>query len=167
MHRFRVAPQPEAAIDRKLAEGRLIIRKASLVSAVRNSEHFLVTLRDRRTGKIETQPVDTIALATGPAHQLVFAENPLLASLRQEGMARPDLLGLGIDVDLRGRAIGAGGNANPDILVAGPLARGTFGELMGLPDIAEYATRIAGEAVKRIAELEALSGRSWRYADQR
>lgn len=165
VHRFRVAPQIEAAIDRRLTDGSLSIRPSSLVSATINgSKHFVVSLRDRRTGRVEDHPADVIILATGPAHGQVFADNPLLTALEREGLARPDPLRLGIDVDRNGRIIDASGAVNPDMLVAGPLARGTIGELMGLPDVAVYAIRIAGEVAQRIGVLSTANARHQAHA---
>jgi uncharacterized NAD(P)/FAD-binding protein YdhS len=154
VHRFRIAPQIEATLDRKVSDGSLRIEPASIVAITKSAQEFAVTLRNRRAGKTDVQHFDSIVLATGPAHGRVFKDIPLLESLHRAGIARPDSLGLGIEVDLRGRAVGADGTSNPDIFVAGPLARGTFGELMGLPDVAIYAARIAGEAAKRAAEID-------------
>jgi uncharacterized NAD(P)/FAD-binding protein YdhS len=154
VHRFRIAPQVEAIFDRKLSDGSLHVRQASLVSIGANAQRLLVTMRNRRVRKTEAVPFDAVVLATGPAHGRVFDDDPLLASLHRAGLARPDPLHLGIDVDGNGRAIRTNGDANADIFVAGPLARGTFGELMGLPDVAVYAARIAGEVAGRLTQID-------------
>lgn len=144
VHRFRIAPQVEAVLDRRVAERRLAIRAASLKAITREGENIRVSLRDRRRGALEERDFDALIVATGPAHGSVFASNPALAALEAHGLARPDPLHLGIDVTPEGAAIGADGTARGMLLVAGPLARGTMGELMGLPDVTHYAVRIAG-----------------------
>lgn len=143
VHRFRIAPQVEAAIDRRAADGRFTLRAASLRGFALEDGAIAVTLRDRRSGASDTSRFDALVLATGPAHGRVFADNPLLGALEAEGLARPDPLRLGIEVDRQSRAVGADGKPRNDLFVAGPLARGTFGELMGLPDVTNHAIRVA------------------------
>ncbi len=82
-------------------------------------------------------------MATGPAHGTIFETIPLLAQIGDIGLVRPDPLGLGIDVDLQSHVIGRDGHVSETLFVAGPLARGTFGELMGAPDLARHARNIA------------------------
>ncbi|MCB4769689.1 FAD/NAD(P)-binding protein [Ancylobacter sp. Lp-2] len=155
VHRFRIAPQVEAALDRRFAAGTLTLRAASLRAVEAREGDIRIRLRDRRSGAEDVREVDAVVVATGPAHGRVFADNPLLAALAADGLARPDPLRLGIDVDRQGRAFGADGRARPDLFVAGPLARGTVGELMGLPDVTNYAIRIAGEVAAQLARGDA------------
>jgi len=116
-----------------------------------NGERIEVGLRDRRSGITEMSAFDAVILATGPAHGRVTADNALLGALEADGLARPDSLLLGIEVDTDGRAVGRDGAARDDLFVAGPLARGTFGELMGLPDVTHYAIRIAQNVAARLS----------------
>ncbi|PNG25239.1 FAD/NAD(P)-binding protein [Methylocella silvestris] len=158
VHRFRIAPQIEATLDRKIADGSLTLKTASLRRAERRGETMQVMLRSRggkSKGETETLAFDAVILATGPAHGGVFTDNLLLQAMQAAGLARPDPLRLGIDVDLNGRVIGAGDQPASDLFVAGPLARGTFGELMGLPDVTNYAVRIATHVAERLAEQQA------------
>jgi uncharacterized NAD(P)/FAD-binding protein YdhS len=142
VHRFRIAPQVEEVLDRRSAAGTLRILPASLRAVTREADAIHVELRQRRRGATARESVDAVIIATGPAHGSVFASNPALSSLEAHGLARPDPLRLGIDVTPEGRAIAADGTAQPTLLVAGPLARGTIGELMGLPDVTYHAIRI-------------------------
>lgn len=150
VHRFRIAPQVEEVLDRRLAEGTLALRAASLREAAVRNDTILVTLRERRTGVVKRETFDAVITATGPAHGKVFADNPVLGSLARAGLARPDPLRLGIEVAVDGRAIGGDGLPTRGLYVAGPLARGTVGELMGLPDVTNYAIRIAEQVAARL-----------------
>lgn len=151
VHRFRVAPQVEAVTDRKLADGSLELFAASLADIRREGDEIVVTLRPRRGGVAILRRFDAVLLATGPGHGSLLVRHPLLASLAAQGLVRNDPAGLGIDTAIDGGALDSSGAPSPSILIGGPLARGTFGELMGLPEVAAYAGFIADQAAARLA----------------
>ncbi|HEX7790459.1 MAG TPA: FAD/NAD(P)-binding protein [Afipia sp.] len=155
-YRFRIAPQVNDVILRRITDGTLVVRAASVradAAGLSAGGDIPVELRTRRSRAWEPASFDAIVIATGPAHGTVFESNSLLGQIGRDGLARPDPLGLGIDVDLQGRAIDRDGHAAEALYVAGPLARGTFGELMGAPDLARHARNIA-ETLAR-AEIRA------------
>ena len=86
-----------------------------------------------------------------------FRVAPHLARLEADGLVPLDRLGLGLTVDLRGRAVGRLGQTIETLLVGGPLARGTFGELMGLPEVSRYAVEIAAARSPRCSQIEVTS----------
>ncbi|RJF80824.1 hypothetical protein D3874_25635 [Oleomonas cavernae] len=145
VHRYRVAPQVEAAIARAAAQGRFQVIKADLGAVVAGDDGIVVDLRPRKGQRpAPTRLVfDAVVVATGPAHGSVIAGNPALASLAVAGLVTADAHGLGLAVDLRSHVLDADGKAQETLLVAGPLARGTFGELMGLPQVALHAEQVA------------------------
>lgn len=114
----------------KLKEGALELRRARLGSVSRDAAGFSVELRDLRAGSSCLRRFDRILVDVGPAHRDILQCQPFLAEL-----------GLGTARD--GQAIGADGRADPTLLIAGPLARETFGELRGLPQVSAYAHFIA------------------------
>lgn len=146
--RFRIAPQVDDVITRRIANGTLTIRAASVRASADQGDDLAVDLRPRRSGNWERATFDAVVIATGPAGT-VFETNSLLGQIGDTGLARPDPLGLGIDVDLGSHAIGHDGVAAGSLFVAGPLARGTFGELMGAPDLARHARNIAETIVRQ------------------
>ncbi len=147
VHRFRIAPQIEDIIDRKLADGSLVVAAASLAGARIVGGDIAVSLRFRHGGAAE-RIFDAVLVATGPAHGGILASQPILAGLAEAGLIRPDPVRLGIETGKDGHAVTADGRRAPDILIGGPLARGTFGELMGLPEVAAYAKFIADSAAR-------------------
>lgn len=141
-HRFRIAPQVHEAIERRIANRTLDVRAASVRANVTAADTITVDLRPRHGTKWSPATFDAIILATGPAHAV--AANPLLSSMNASGLLQADTLGLGIAVDRFGHAIDHRNEPNPRLFVASPLARGTFGELMGVSDLSAYAEKLAG-----------------------
>jgi len=146
-HRFRLAPQVHDVLERRLRDGGLAIEAASLRGVIDKGDHLDISLQPRHGGARQLLPVDRIVLATGPAHGSLFRDDALLRQMLQDGLARPDIYGLGIAVDDDSRALDADGATQPRVLVAGPLARGTFGELMGVPDVVQQTRRVAEMAM--------------------
>ena len=153
-HRFRIAPPVHEAIERRIANSTLDIRAASVRANSATSCAITVDLRLRHSTEWRPATFGAVILATGPAHAV--AADPLLSSMNAEGLLQADALGLGIAVDRLGHAISHQNAPNPNLFVAGPLARGTFGELMGISDLSAYAEKIAG----RIAATVGRSSRS-------
>lgn len=158
VHRFRVAPQAEAAIAALRAAGQLTIRAASLRGADWDGTqlHVHVHPRGAPASELVTIDADVAVIVTGPAHAGVISTNPALTALARAGLVRPDSLGLGLDVDERGLAIGRDGTVHGHLFVAGPLARARVGELMGLPQVSEHAALVA--------EMVSATTGAWRRA---
>jgi uncharacterized NAD(P)/FAD-binding protein YdhS len=160
VHRFRIAPQVEAVLDRRRAEGTFDSIAASLVASNDDGDGLAITLRRRGQRQFETMHFDAVINTTGPAHGKTLRINPALRSLGDAGLIRIDSHGLGIATGRDSRAVGPDGGPVPGLFIAGPLARGTFGELMGLPEVARHAQAVASEIESRLGALSSfVSGR--------
>jgi uncharacterized NAD(P)/FAD-binding protein YdhS len=141
-HRFRIAPQVHDVLERRIGHGTLNIEAGSVRAHSTSPATLTVELRRRHETQWQPSTFDAVILATGPSHATVVDHDPLLSLMKTGGLIRPDVFGLGIEVDLEGHAIGGGNATQENLFVAGPLARGTFGELMGIFDLATYAEKI-------------------------
>ncbi|OAP38270.1 hydroxyacylglutathione hydrolase [Sinorhizobium glycinis] len=151
VHRFRIAPQVEMVLDRAVESGRLNILAASVASAAIEGQHIVVDLKERVLGAQRRIAVDAIVVTTGPAHGSILSSQPFLAGLEDAGVLTACETGLGIACGRDARAVGADSLSNRWLFVAGPLARGTFGELMGLPQVTEHAVFVAREVEALLA----------------
>ncbi len=154
VHRFRIAPQVERVLNAKRADGSLEVLAASLESVQPQADGITVRLRPRGTRAIRALTADKIIMATGPAHDGVLQAQAFMFSLAQAGWIRRDELGLGLKADRLGHAIGPDARLAPSLFVAGPLARATFGELMGLPQVSDYALAVANQVAVELAGLK-------------
>ncbi|GAC1305188.1 MAG: FAD/NAD(P)-binding domain-containing protein [Steroidobacteraceae bacterium] len=152
VHRYQVAPQLAAVTQTQCAQGSLAIRAARLLSAAFAEGKFRVGLRCRDAGLLE-QRFEAIVICTGPAYGSVIASNPVLTGLAGAGLIHADEFDLGLATDGRARALDATGHAQPDMFVAGPLARARFGELMGLPEVSWHAAFVANEIETALSRL--------------
>lgn len=152
--RFRVAPQVHAVIERLRAEERLTVLCGSAENVCVDERGIHVNIRQRGRAGNAHLSVDAVVIATGPSHRNLLDTTPYLASLAEVGQVRPDAVGLGLDTDVSGRAIGANRRISNTVFVGGPLARGTFGELMGLPEVSRHAANVATEIAAQLTASE-------------
>ncbi|MNE50122.1 hypothetical protein D3C80_1446820 [compost metagenome] len=143
MHRYRIAPQVSEVLSLLQQNGRLKVLAASLKQVEVDKETLILTVKARGKAATETLRVDKLIVTTGPAHGALLNSDALLKQLAAEGAIQPDPLALGIWVDGHSRAIDRQGKSNDRLYVAGPAARGRFGELMGLPQVAQHAESLA------------------------
>ncbi|APG93486.1 FAD/NAD(P)-binding protein [Sinorhizobium americanum] len=153
VHRFRVAPQVQKVLDQAVESGRLEVMAASIRSATIEAEGIAVELKERRAGAPRRIAVDAVVVTTGPAHGEVLKSQSFLTGLEEAGVLTPCETGLGIACDRDGHALNATGSAERSLFIAGPLARGTFGELMGLPQVTEHAVFVARKVAALLSSV--------------
>jgi uncharacterized NAD(P)/FAD-binding protein YdhS len=142
VHRHRIAPAVAARIEGMRASGLLEIAAARVLRVEGDS----VTLARRGGGEIRRR-FDAVINCTGPEGDVGRIRDPLIRNLLESKRARPDRLGLGLDVDPDSRL--AGSDASPALYALGPLTKGTFWEMVAVPDIRGQAAGVA----KAIAAL--------------
>ena len=153
-HRFQSAPQIDAAIRAARDSGILELLQATPISAELEGGGFRVLLHPRGAApdiRI-ARTVAAIVNCTGPGHRSVVERHPVLRALHAHGALQADPCGLGIAVDTASRALRADGRAWDTLFVAGPLARGTHGELMGLPQVSTQPREIAAHVACMLQE---------------
>ncbi|NDJ57568.1 FAD-dependent oxidoreductase [Enterobacteriaceae bacterium 4M9] len=150
VHRYRIAPQVAEVLTQWQQSGQLQVAAARL-QAVREKDDGLVLTLGLRHGGSQTLNVDWLILATGPHHGALIQSDRLLTQLAEQGYLHADALGLGIAVDAQSHAVDARGQTVPWLYVVGPAARGRFGELMGLPQVAEHAETVAQTLIHDVA----------------
>lgn len=141
--RFRIAPQVQAVLEDLQRRGQFTAIAAKAVKVTPVDDGIIVTLEPRRGDAPLMVTCDRVIITTGPAHGALLRKVPYLTSLADAGLVKADDVGLGLQTDLRGRAVRKDCSATDTLLVGGPLARGAFGELMGLPEVAHYAVELA------------------------
>ncbi|MDM7850240.1 FAD/NAD(P)-binding protein [Pseudochrobactrum kiredjianiae] len=150
-HRFRLATQTDDVLEQRSRANTLDFLSAHVTGAsyADNGKGFMITYRRRGESMTIEQHFDAIIITTGPAHGDIIGQCAPLAMLHQDGLIEMDPTGLGLHTSRNEqvletmRAISKDGSITDNLFIAGPLARGTFGELMGAPEVARYTQRLA------------------------
>ena len=154
VHRFRVAPQVEAVSEQAIDAGRLEVLAASVASVEVADGAIDCRLRLSRSDLGVERQFDAVVVTTGPGHRGILQSQGWIDELATAGCLAMDPTGLGLACDIQSRALGADGVIVPALFISGPLARGTFGELMGLPEVVEHAVFVAEQVASAITEHE-------------
>jgi uncharacterized NAD(P)/FAD-binding protein YdhS len=143
VHRHRIAPAAAAAIEALRSEGRLEVAAGRVAAARAVGDGELELAIARRGGGEARIQVAAAVNCTGPEGRIGQVDDPLTCWLLASGLARPDPLGIGFDVDPGSRLIDAGGKPSDSLFALGPPTRGAFWEIVAVPDIREQALRVA------------------------
>jgi uncharacterized NAD(P)/FAD-binding protein YdhS len=136
VHRHRIAPAVAARIAAMRDSGRLEVMAGRIVAV----EGDRATIA-RRGGRTLERRFAAAINCTGPEGDVGRIDDPLIRGLIASGRARPDRLGLGLDVDSESRVIGEG--PSPALYALGPLTKGAFWEIVAVPDIRGQAAGVA------------------------
>jgi uncharacterized NAD(P)/FAD-binding protein YdhS len=137
VHRHRIAPEIACKVDRLIHDGRLEVVAGRIVAARNVNGRVEVTIRKR--GIEIPQPAEQFGYVfncTGPLHAIEETRDPLLRSLLDSREARPDELGVGLEVDENSRA-------GERLWALGSLTKGRYWEIIAVPDIRTQAAAVA------------------------
>jgi uncharacterized NAD(P)/FAD-binding protein YdhS len=138
VHRHRIAPPVARRIEALRASGRLEVA-AGRIGGEADGE---VTIALRGGGELRRAFAGAIN-CTGPEGRIERIDDPLVRQMIGSGRARPDGLGLGLEVDSRSRLVGADGMLSSHLFAVGPLTKGAFWEIVAVPDIRHQVRDVA------------------------
>jgi uncharacterized NAD(P)/FAD-binding protein YdhS len=139
-HRHRLAP----AVAQALAESGIQLRAARLAGWAPAADGVTARLRPRGGGPEERLTVARILLCIGPGEDRGWMGEPPMAGLLAEGLARPDPLGVGLDIDPDSFALrDARGATIPDLYAIGPGLRAVLWEATAVPELRGFAATLA------------------------
>jgi uncharacterized NAD(P)/FAD-binding protein YdhS len=138
VHRHRLPPTAADVVQGMVDCGRLRVRAGRVESLARDVDGVRVTIVERGQSARSTLVVGHVIDCTGPG-PLAGTKDPLLRGLLEDGLARLDSLGLGLDADADGALIGRDGLPSRWLYAVGPLLKGTCWETTSVPEIREQA----------------------------
>jgi uncharacterized NAD(P)/FAD-binding protein YdhS len=143
VHRHRVPPRMAARIDHMRESGRLKVYAGRIRELVPEGEELRVVWRRRRSRENESFAVNAVINATGPDYVLTRSADPLLRSLRADGLVIEDPLNLGLRTGAFGACVSAEGAASAHLYYLGPMLRADHWEATAAPELRGHAERLS------------------------
>ena len=143
VHRHRIAPEVASIVAGMIADGRLEIVAGRIQSAREIGGGIEVDYRRRGSAQDRTETFAYVFNCTGPLHSITRSRDPLLSSLLVAGEAKPDHLGIGLEISDDCRA-------GSRLWAMGPLTKGRYWEIIAVPDIREQAAAVAEDIQREL-----------------
>ena len=132
-------------IKRLVQIGRLEIVAGQVTDMWIKDNKLDVSIKRRGQKEAEDHSFALAVNCTGPLGSIAATQDPLLKRLFEAGLARPDALDLGLEVDERSRV--QGGEL---IWALGPLTKGKWWEITAVPDIRGQVAAVADDIAKEL-----------------
>ena len=155
-HRHRAAPE---ALDTKEAmekAGRLHCCQGRVEQIFEEENGLVVKFRDR-SGISCRLGVSLVVNCTGPECNYHKLRDPLMLQLFYRGLARPDAMFLGFDVNDQGQLLGSTGRVVPNLYTLGSPQKGRLLETTAVSELRQQALDLAkllSEDLQRIARRD-------------
>lgn len=140
VHRHRIAPEVAQRLHELVAEGRLEIIAGRIQSVEEDQAGLTVAYRRRGRSRVEQGRFAYLINCTGPLGTISRTRDPMLKRMLDDGLARPDQLGIALEVNERSRISGA-----ERAWAMGPLTKGRYWEIIAVPDIRGQAAAVADD----------------------
>jgi len=140
VHRHRIAPEVAQRLQEMVAEGRLQIVAGRIQSVDADGDSLAISYRRRGSSAATESRFAYMINCTGPLGAISRTRDPLLKGMLDDGLARPDQLGIALDVDEKSRLAGSERS-----WAMGPMTKGRYWEIIAVPDIRGQAAAVADD----------------------
>ena len=142
VHRHRIAPEIGAIVQALLQSGQLIVMAARIQDYKASVDGVNVTIKERKGQMQQVLRVDRMVNCTGIQIDYRHCNHPLIVHLREQGLIRPNTLGLGVDSTPDGILYDAQGQASPYLYTIGTPRKGDLWETIAVPEIRVQAQHL-------------------------
>jgi uncharacterized NAD(P)/FAD-binding protein YdhS len=140
--RHRMAPQIAATVQALLERRTLVVRRMRIVDLRSDGDGVRAALA-HPSRLVEERRFAAAIDCTGPNEDYRTIDDPLVAALRDRGLARPHPLGMGWSTASDGALIDAAGRPSSRLFTLGPPRRGDLLESTAIPEIRVQAAELA------------------------
>lgn len=150
VHRHRIAPEIGEIVQAMKDSGQLTILAGRIQNYQATPNTVAVTLCQRQTKTNLVLKVDRVVNCTGIQVDYRQSSQPLIANLREQGLIRPNDLGLGLDTAADGAVFDAQGNRSSLLYTLGTPRKGNLWETIAVPELREQAQALAATILQSL-----------------
>ena len=143
IHRHRMASHVADRIEAAIARGQLRLRGGRIRAFNVQGDQVTLHYRVRGTDKIDEITAVRVINCSGPGADYARISHPLIRSLLEAGMIRPDPLCLGLDVTRNCALKDRRGAISGRLFAVGPVTKAAFWEMTAVPDIRRQCEYLA------------------------
>lgn len=148
VHRHRLAPEISDIFSDMEAEGQIRFHTGRITDYREENGRADIAYRERGAATIKHLHAHRVINCTGSETDCRRIDDSLITSLFVQGLARPDPLFLGLDVDPDGALIDYRGKSSRSLFTIGPTRKGLLWETTAVPEIRQQAEQLAGHLVE-------------------
>ena len=138
-----MAPEVAARLQRLREEGKFFLLAARTLKLYEAKDKVNVVLRLRGQQDEVEKSYDFVINCIGPESDYRRISSPLIQCLLREGIARPDAVNLGLDMDQNGALLDENLSPSSVFYTIGPIRKGKLWESIAVPELRVQAKMLA------------------------